>query len=117
MCTGHEKDKSVPQCPAHSRSFIKMSPVSGCPDLPGGPVVKNWPCTTGGVGLIPGQGTTIPQVTEQISLHTATRKSMHLNEGSPMKQQKISHVTIKTRCSQVNKNGCLTLKKPPGGLG
>ena len=78
----HEKDKSVPQCPAH-RSFIKMSSVG---TFPGGPVVKNWPCNAGGVGLSPGQGTTIPQVREQINLHTVTRKSMHLDEGSSMKQ-------------------------------
>ena len=29
-------------------------------DFPGGPVVKNPPCSAGEVGLIPGQGTKIP---------------------------------------------------------
>ena len=77
-------------------------------DFPGGPVVKNRPCNAGGVGLSPGQGTTIPQVREQINLHTVTRKSMHLDEGSSMKQWKNSHVTIKTRCSQLNKNKWLS---------
>ena len=83
MCIVDEKDKSVPQCPAHSRSFIKMSSVSGCRDVPGGPVVKNWPCNTAGVGLIPCLGTTIPQVTEQISLHTALESPCTSMKDSP----------------------------------
>ena len=34
--------------------------------FPGGPVVKNLPCNAGDVGSIPGQGTKIPHVTEQL---------------------------------------------------
>ena len=37
-------------------------------DFPGGPVVKNLPSTAGVGGLIPGQGTKIPQVVGQQSL-------------------------------------------------
>jgi len=32
-------------------------------DFPGRPVVKNLPCNSGDVGLIPGQGTEIPYAT------------------------------------------------------
>ena len=38
-------------------------------DFPGGPVVKNSPCNAGDVGLIPGWGTKIPHMGEQLSLH------------------------------------------------
>ena len=35
-------------------------------DLPGGPTVKNLPFNSGNMGSIPGQGTMIPRVMEQI---------------------------------------------------
>ena len=37
--------------------------------LPGGPVVKNLPCNTGDIGLIPRQGTRIPHAMEHLSPH------------------------------------------------
>ena len=33
-------------------------------DFPGGPVVKTWASSTGGVGLIPGQEMTISQASQ-----------------------------------------------------
>ena len=36
-------------------------------DFPGGSLVKNLPCNAEDAGLIPGQGTKIPHVTEQLS--------------------------------------------------
>ena len=47
-------------------------------DLPGGPVVKNLPCSSGGVGLIPGQGTKIPHAAEQLNQWTTTTESCTL---------------------------------------
>ena len=41
-------------------------------DFPGGPVVKNLPCSAGDVGLIPDQGTKIPHHMGQLSHHATT---------------------------------------------
>ena len=43
-----------------------------CRGFPGGPVVKNLPCTAGDLGLIPGWGTKIPHATEQLIPCVAT---------------------------------------------
>ena len=51
-------------------------------DFPGGPVIKNPPCNTGDVGLIPSLGTKIPHASEQLSLCTTTRESVSLNARS-----------------------------------
>jgi len=40
--------------------------------FPGGPVVKNPPCSAGAVGLIPGWGTKIPHATKPLNLSVAT---------------------------------------------
>ena len=48
-------------------------------DFPGGPVVKNSPCNTGDMGLIPGQGTKIPHVAGQLNPHATTVEPMHHN--------------------------------------
>ena len=45
--------------------------------FPGGPVVKNLLCSTGGAGLILGQGTKIPHAMEQVSLCVTTNESTH----------------------------------------
>ena len=37
-------------------------------DFPGGPVIKNLPCNAGDAGSIPGWGTKIPHVVEQLSM-------------------------------------------------
>ena len=55
---------------------------SECQDFPGGPVVKNLPCSAGDTGLIPGWGTKSPHATEQLSSHTASTElvcSVHHN--------------------------------------
>ena len=41
-------------------------------DFPGGPVVKNLPSNEGDMGLIPGQGTKIPNAAGQLSLRATT---------------------------------------------
>ena len=50
-----------------NRLYIDPSIVS-CWEggFPGGPVVKNLPCNAGDTGLIPGWGTKIPHVEEQL---------------------------------------------------
>ena len=57
-------------------------------DFPGGPVVKNLLSNAGDMGLIPGWGTKISHITEQLSLHTTTRESLNHKE-------KVSHHTTK----------------------
>ena len=54
--------------------------------FPGGPVVKNPLWNLGNTGSIPGQGTKVPQTTEQLSLSTATSGSVHHNKRSHMLQ-------------------------------
>ena len=61
-------------------------------DFSGGPAVKNLPCNGGDAGLIPGQGTKIPHIVEQLSPNAATPEPTHHNEPSQMKQQR-SHVS------------------------
>ena len=49
-------------------------------DFPGGPVVQNLPCNSGGEGSIPGQGTKIPHPEEQLeSLCSATKDPTECN--------------------------------------
>ena len=57
-------------------------------DFPGGPVVKNLPCSAGDIGSIPAWETRIPHAVEQLSLHTATREFSCCNGRSLMMQQK-----------------------------
>jgi len=45
-------------------------------DFPGGPVVKNLPCSARDVSSVPGQGTKIAQAIGQVSPH-ATTKTQH----------------------------------------
>ena len=45
----------------------------------GGPGVKNPPSNAKDVGSIPGQGTRIPQATEQLSPGTTSIEPKHLN--------------------------------------
>ena len=52
------------------------------------PVVKNLPCNAGGVGPIPGQGTKVPHVSEQLSPHASTSESMLSNKRSHVPQQR-----------------------------
>ena len=57
-------------------------------DYPGGPVVKNPPSSAGDMGSIPGQGTKIPHVEEQLSPEATTRESVCRNKRSHMVQQR-----------------------------
>ena len=59
-------------------------------DFPGSPVVKNLPCNAGDAGLIPDQGTKIPQHMGQLSHHATTI-------GPTMK---VPHAATKTQHSQ-----------------
>ena len=46
-------------------------------DFPGGPVAKRPPCNAGDVSSVPGWGSKIPHITEQLSGRTATIESEH----------------------------------------
>ena len=65
-------------------------------DFPGGPVVKTPPSNAGDSGSIPGQGTKIPQATQQLSPRTITRGSKRCNKASRMTQGR-SHITHDAR--------------------
>ena len=57
-----------------------------CRDSPGGPVVKNLSANAGDAGLIPGEGTKIPQAAGQLSLcalepaHRKEKPTHHRNK-------------------------------------
>ena len=48
--------------------------------LPGGPVVKNPPCSAGDASLIPGWGTKIPHALGQLNPSATTRESVCSDE-------------------------------------
>ena len=50
--------------------FIFKNASSG--DFVGGPVVKNLPCNSGDLSLIPGQGIKMPRAEEQLSPHVTS---------------------------------------------
>jgi len=54
--------------------------------FPGGPVVKNPPCSGGDSGLIPGWGTKIPHAGQQLNPSTPTTESAYCSERSCMMQ-------------------------------
>ena len=56
----------------------------GHPDFPGGPMVKNLPRNAGDVGLIPGWGTKILHLLDQLSLHTTISEPTCHNRRSRM---------------------------------
>ena len=49
-------------------------------DFPGGPVVKNLPCSAGDKGSNPSQGTKIPHAAKLLSTCATTRESAHQNQ-------------------------------------
>ena len=49
----------------------------GKEDFPGGPVVKNLPCSAGDVSSIPAWETGIPQASKQLSPGAATTEPKH----------------------------------------
>ena len=73
-------------------------------------MVKNLPCNAGDMGSIPGQGTKIPDVLEQLSPGTTTSDRRCHNWRVRAQQQKISHdsgkitsATTETSRSQINR--------------
>ena len=68
----------------HLNKFSKLLKVLG--NFPGGPVVKNPPSNAGNAGSIPGQGTKIPQATEQLSPCTRTTEFACLNQRACVPQ-------------------------------
>ena len=74
-------------------------------DFPGGPAVKNLPCSAKDAGLISGQGTKIPHATEQLSLshnYGACRESVCHSKRSHVAKT-IPYARSKTQCSQLHK--------------
>ena len=54
-------------------------------EVPGGPAIKNPPCNVGDMVLITGQGTKIPQATEQLSPRVMTREAIcHTIRACPL---------------------------------
>ena len=53
----------------------KQNSLKGYRDIPGGPVVKILPCNAKDTGSVPGWGTKIPHVSEQLRPHAITRES------------------------------------------
>ena len=72
-------------------------------DFPGCPVVKNLPCNAGDEGSIPGPGTKIPHDPEQLNLWATARESVHGNKESPMMQQRLHVLQLRTDAKKLNK--------------
>ena len=67
--------------------------VVGYGDFPGGPVVKDLPCSTGDSGSIPVWGTGILHAVGQLSPTCSNQRE------APVPQGKIPHVTMKILCA------------------
>ena len=81
----------------HSLSPSGLPQLRGSRDSPGTPVVKTSTCTTGGTGLIPGQGTKIPHAAQ----HRQKNKNRRQKPPKEKKQNKTQKQTkIKTRGSK-----------------
>ena len=72
-------------------------------DFPGSPMVKNPPCNAEDSGLIPDQGTKIPQAAGQLSPRAKTTEPIHCNESILHDTTKIPRATTKTQRSQISK--------------
>ena len=66
----HQPTSSWFPCKSDRAPFLSHLRGGRCLDLPGGPVVKNPPCNAGNSGLIPSQGTKIPQAHEPHDMPT-----------------------------------------------
>ena len=58
------RDQLPVSCPQSGWDILH---IKNCKDFSGGPLVKNLADNAGDTGLIPGQGTKIPQAMEQLS--------------------------------------------------
>ena len=76
-------------------AFVLFFFFSSNRDVPGGPTVKNPPCSSGDSGSVPGRGTKVPYAKEQLSPRATARESTPLNKRAE------GHT--KTQRSQVNK--------------
>ena len=74
--------------PQEAHDPVKTSIRFNHRDFPGGPVVKNSPCSTGDAGLIPDQGTKIPYAAGQRSPLSATSGLTCHNKRSHVLQQR-----------------------------
>ena len=72
------------------KSLLMYFQNAKCRDFPGGPVVKTPPCNA---GLIPGQGTKIPNALGQLSLSATTIEPKHHNKKIPYDPTKIPSQT------------------------
>ena len=75
-------------------------------DFPGGPAVKNPPYNARDTGLIPGQGTKIPQAARRLSPHATTTELTRLNEKACVLQT-TEPTCSGTRVSQLQSPGAL----------
>ena len=66
-------------------------------------MVKNPPCNAEDSGLIPDQGTKIPQAAGQLSPRAKTTEPIHCNESILHDTTKIPRATTKTQRSQISK--------------
>ena len=78
-------------------------------------MVKNLPSNAGDVGSVPGQGTEVPHVSEQLSLSTITTEPKHPGAcvpplespcaatKTPRDAGKIPHAAARTALSQTDK--------------
>ena len=74
----------------HQKKFVFFFPPVG--DFLGSPVVRNPPCKAGDMGSIPGQGTQIPHVAEELVCYCCSQR-VH----TP--QQKIPHDPVRIPCA------------------
>ena len=77
----------------------------------GFPVVKNLPCNTEDVGLIPTWGTKIPHAVGELSLHSTTREACepqertHVPKPRPRRAKKIESAVKKPNSILKEENG------------
>ena len=79
-------------------------------DFPGGPVVKDPPCSAGDAGSVPGWRTKMPHTAEQVSPPAMTRGSA-LQSKILHGAAEIPHVTTGMRVSQTNVFNAMVAKE------
>ena len=89
--------------PSWERSFSDPFKKHGDEDFPDGSEVKNWPCNTGDVGTIPGQGTKMPHAAGQLSPSASHNYWACAPQWKTLlNTRKISRARTKTQCSQIS---------------
>ena len=69
--------------------FLFLFFFSSNRDIPGGPMVKNPPCSSGDSGSVPGRGTKIPYATGQLSQPAPTAEPESCNKTSRVMQMRL----------------------------